>query len=348
MIKKEGREEPIGKFMEGRRHWGQHRMVEGSSMGSWLRDQYLGWNFDPLGIAYTREGGIFLTDERDTRLFFMNPERNTLNLINDNLPASGGRLDYNPVNDTVLWAKDGEVREYDEQGNVVNSLSTGQSGYAGHWAGKDTFVLVTHDDATYGHYAFKMDWEGNELWSFGTKGSSGSSLTELNKPFDIEQYGEASYLIADQKNHRLLVVGSDGTVNLVAMMTAPRQVEHVRPCSNILVSTTYYKEFLQWIFLVGSIGGDNPLLGGLGGHHANDLAAHPTKPFFLFPEHSGVLETSYRALGSHQQQPVEKYPLRDVSIGAGETVETRPQFVAFYDKFSVWSQGTQGIRHRPL
>jgi len=312
--------------------------VEGS-VPDWLKGEYVGWSFDPFGVAYARDGAVFLTDQWNPRLYLLDSDRNTLTLIKDDLPADGGCLDYNHARDTVLWAKAGDVLEVDRSGEVVNSLSTGQGGNAGHWSSKNTFVLATSGGAD-GHYAFEMDWDGNELWSFGTQGSSGSDLSHLNYPRDVCMHGN-NYLIADSNNDRLVEDGDgDGVAEAVNVVSEPGNVEPIYPTSNILVSTLFSNEYPWLTLLLGSTGGDNKILGSVSAH-SNDLSVHPKLPLFALVQHSAIEEIGLRALKQRPLDPQELKPLDGESIAAGGTVTTRPMVVAPYDKMSVYSVGTQ-------
>jgi len=303
------------------------------------KNEYVGWSFDTLGVAYARDGAVFLTDQWNPRLYLLDSDRNTLTLIKDDLPADGGGLDYNHARDTVLWAVDGEVREIDRSGEVVNSLSTGQGGNAGHWSSKNTFVLVTGGGAD-GHYAFEMDWDGNELWSFGTQGSSGSDLSHLNYPRDVCMHGN-NYLIADSNNDRLVEDGDgDGVAETVNVVSEPGNVEPIYPTSNILVSTGFSNEYPWLTLLLGSTGGDNKILGSVSAH-SNDLSVHPKLPLFALVQHNAIEEIGLRSLKQRPLDPQELKPLDGVSIGAGNTYTTRPMVVAPYDKMSIYSKGDQ-------
>jgi len=338
MVNKEGKnievlreniEEKIG------RRLGQGNILEGL-VADWLKERYTSWNFDPFGVAYTRDGAIFLTDQWNPHLYLLDAERETLTLIKDDLPDDGGKLDYNHAKDTVLWARGGDVREIDRNGNVVNSLSTGQGGNAGDWSGKDTFVLYT---GGYSHYAFEMDWEGNELWSFGTKGNAGSDLSHLNYPRDICMY-HGDYLIADANNNRLVVDSDgDGTAEQVIVIPDIHSIEVVRP-ANILVSTGFGKEYPWLTLLLGSTGGDNKILGSVAAH-SNDLSVHPTRPLALLVQHGAVESVGLRSLRERPLDPQELRVLDGKSIDAGGTYTTRPMVVAPYDKMSIYSKGDQ-------
>jgi len=146
-------------LLDEMRNRGLLNVLEGQVV-DWLEDKYTGWKFDPWGVAYAKDGAVFLTDQWNPHLYLLDSDRDTLTLIKDDLSADSGCLDYNHARDTVLWAKGGDVREIDRGGSVVNSLSTGQGGNAGHWSSENTFVLATGAGATYGHYAFEMDWDG--------------------------------------------------------------------------------------------------------------------------------------------------------------------------------------------
>jgi len=339
MVKREGKnievlreniEEKIG------RRLGQPNPLEGG-VAVWLRDKYTGWKFDPYGVAYARDGSIFLTYQWNPHLYLLDANRDELTLIKDDLPSDGGKIDYNHARDTILWAGGGDVREIDREGNVVNSLSTGQNGNAGHWSGKDTFVLVT---GGYSHYAFEMDWDGNELWSFGTKGSSGTDLSHLDYPRDVCMHGN-SYLIADANNDRLVEdTDGDGIAENVVVVSDPHNVEPVHPTSNILVSTGFGSEYPWLTLLLGSTGGDNKILGSVSAH-SNDLSVHPTRPLFTLVQHNGIEEVGLRSLRERPLDPQELRVLDGKSIDAGDTYTTRPMVVAPYDKMSIYSKGDQ-------
>jgi len=341
MIKKEG--EKIEVFQEDikertARVFGQHIPLEGD-VEPWLEDEYIGWKFDPRGVTYARDGSIFLTDQYNPHLYLLDADRETLTLIKDDLPADDGMLDYNHAKDTILWAGAGEVREINRNGRVVNSLTTGQGGHAGHWSSKDTFVLATAGGSD-GHYAFEMNWEGDELWSFGTIGVAGEDLTHLNRPRDVCMHGN-DYLIADSDNDRLVWDSDgDGTAEGVVVVSEPSTVEQVLPTSNILVSTKFSNEYPWFILLLASVGGDNKILGAVAGH-SNDLSYHPT--LFLLPlvQHAAIEEVGLKSLREKPLDPQEVKPLDGVSIGAGDTVTTRPMVVAPYDKMTIYSKGDQ-------
>lgn len=312
---------------------GQLETVEGS-VPYWLRGQYFGWEFDPFGVAYDKDGGIFLTYQWEPHLYYVNPDRTSVTLINDSLPTDGRRIDYNPMRDSVLVAVGGEVREIDKNGDVLNSLSTGQEGDAGHWSGENKFVLVTSD------YAFEMDWTGAELWSLGTSGAKGNGLDELNRPRDICMHS-GHYLIADWNNNRLLEdTDGDGVAEEVMVVSEPMNVESVKPTSNIIVSTQFSNEYPWWILFLESVGGDNKLIGSYPGH-SNDLSVHPTKPLVALVEHNAVLESSYRGWRHIKPDPQELKPIDGATIAAGGTSTTNPMVVMPYQKMAVHSVGDQ-------
>jgi len=317
---------------------GQSIPVEGL-VPDWLENEYVGWSFDPFGVAYDRKGGLYLTDQYNPHLYYLDPDRRSLTLIKDNLPSEGGNLDYNPVKDTVLWGKT-ELREINKSGEVVNSLSPSDvsgtwSFYIGHWSGKDTFVAYTSQKA------FEMNWDGQELWSFGELGTGGSDLSHLNAPADVCIHGGGNYLIVDRKNNRLLEDrDGDGTAERVVVVPEPNNVEPVWPTSSVLVSTAFSNEYPWLTLLLGSIGGDNKILGSVSAH-SNDLSVHPKLPLFALVQHNAIEEIGLRSLKQRPLDPQELKPLDGVSIGAGNTYTTRPMVVAPYDKMSIYSKGDQ-------
>jgi len=320
--------------------------IPSGDVPDWLVDVFPGWRFNPWGLAYTEGDLMFLTDQNNPYLYTFNRRTKEITVIKDDLPATGGKLDYNPVNETVLWAVDGEVREIDKNGNVVNSLSTGQSGYAGHWSGKDRFVLVTQAVDTYGHYAFEMDWNGNELWSFGVKGTSGDDLSHLDYPCDVILRGSfGNYVIADANNNRILEDNDgDGTAEEVMVVSDPRNLQEVYPGGSFLVATGIKSDMncYPWFILhVGAVTGDNQVKGAIPGSAWQDLAAHPLLPLVAMPAHEGFWETNFRAFYDAPMPPQELRPVFNAGIAAGDTLTTPPMLTWFYDKISVYSVGDQ-------
>jgi len=315
---------------------GQLEAVEGD-VPSWLVNQYLGWNFNPGGVAYDSLGGLYLTDQNNPHLYYMSPDRQRLTLIKNDLPANGGQLDYNHVKDTVLWAQDGYVKEIDKDGNVKNSLSTGQGGQAGHWSGEGKFVLANPSE----HYAFEMDWDGNELWSFGEYGTSGNDLSHLNSPKDVCIQGPNNYAVADTYNHRIMRDDDgDGTAEHVTIVPLVRNVEPVRPTSQVLVSTYFPQRTMWWVLLLESLAGDNKVRGALPGH-SNDLAVHPTEPLVALLQCAAFEETSLRAFKYKGREPQEVKPLDSRSIDAGDTFTSDPILVWPYGRISIYTYGDQ-------
>jgi len=317
---------------------GQQDLLQGFAPSDW-QDEFFEWSFEPLSVDYRGDTGeIFVVDENSGKLYLINPLEKTREMIYDHLPYTKWvEIDYNPARDSILWASDGDVREIDAEGNVLNTLTTGQGGQTGHWKTNDTFVLVNPGD----HYAFEMDWDGNELWSFGESGVSGSDLTHLNSPQDIDVDGEGRMWIADHDNDRVLQVKEDGTVRTLAVLTAPYKIGRVIPSNNILVTTDGLESLPQYIVMLAGGEEGRRILGAISGYTEGGMAVHPTKPLMLTNQNDTLWETSLRAMKLRGVEPQTRIPVDGQTISAGGTYTTRPFLVSPYDRFSVYSKGTQ-------
>jgi len=267
----------------------------------------------------------------------LSADRTSLTLIKDNLPANGGRLDYNHENDTVLWAGAGEVREIDKSGTVRNSLTTPQgTGQAGHWSDVDKFVLAHRNNA----YANELDWNGNELWSFGVYDTVGHDLTHLGgSVWDIQKVSGPLYVIADEFNQRILFVDSDGNVSRVVMYNQPRKVEQIPSPPMFLVTRGWDPRFPD---MTAWIDGWHGRLRAIIPHHVGtDISYHPTKPFVYFNTMGGTIEFRLDAFQNRCLMSQELKPIDRESIAAGDTFTSRPMVVAPWNRIGVYGYGDQ-------
>jgi len=300
------------------------------------------YQFNPGGCAYTPDDKIFVANQYGTELYLYDRLERSLTLIKDDLPSQSWNagLDYNPARDTVLWARNGEVREIDREGNVLNSLTTPNgTGKSGSWSAEDQFVLAHPNN----QYANELNWAGNELWSFGTYGTAGTDLSHLNTPTDVDYWASKNnYLIADKENNRVLVdEDGDGTAERNIIFPRPFSVGSVKGSTYFLISSQtmggphWTIATAEWF--------DNRIL-NVGAVSLNDVAVHPERPYYLIQEHSALYEGSLYAAerGNTLDRRCEYQIVDDKSVGAGGTFTiSHPIYVLPYDKVSVYSYGTQ-------
>jgi len=298
------------------------------------------YHFNPAGCAYTPDDKIFVATRHDTKIYLYDRLERSLTLIKDDLPveSSLAALDYNPANDSVLWIEDGNVLEIDREGDVLNSLTTpNDTGRSGGWSSEDTFVLVHPNN----HYANELDWDGNELWSLGTYGTSGTDLAHLDTPADID-HQQGRYHVADKENNRVLTdYDGDGTVEWNTIF--PRPFAVVCPVGNeFMVSSQIMPEGQHWTVIAWWWYDNRVKL--VAPSSLNDVAVHPERPYFLIQEHVNLLEGCLYAAerGNTLDRRCKYQPVSDESIAAGGTFTIdHPIFALPYDKISVYSYGTQ-------
>jgi len=337
-------EEALGKWSSSKYAGlddGIHESVAGESR-PW-KSAHIGWLRNTQGVAYAEDGTVFVTIQHyigDPYLYKVIPDESQT-LIKDDLPTAGGKLDYNHHRGTLLWAREGEVMEIDKDGNVVNSLTTPNgTGFAGHWSGPDTFMLYHPNN----HYVNELNWDGDELWSFGVYGTGGSDLSHLDHPHDVAPRTEGGGVVCDTRNSRILYVAEDGTVKRVNVLTRPTNVEFSYPSTSMAVSTDPSisgmpaNAYPFWNLLIGGYEG---VWWGQRQCAGNDLAVHPTNPLLLTATGQGTFLSNLRLFHRKPVIPSEWKPVHDQSIDAGATYSTPPLFVGPYDKMAVYSYGDQ-------
>ncbi len=106
-----------------------------------------------------------------------------------------------------------DIIEIDQRGELLWFLSphAGQIGLAAsvQWLVNDTFLIAD----PYRHVVVEIDRGGNTVWQFGQAGEPSQARSRLSSPSSARAMPDGRRLIADARNHRVLLVSQDGTAN---------------------------------------------------------------------------------------------------------------------------------------
>jgi len=337
MIKKEGKKTILRRLEKDRR-------LEQNNRGSpvwienmapeYLQGSYRQWHQNSKGVAVDGEGNVYYT-AKDNKLYRISADFEERETLTTGLPTDSGTLDYNHLEDTILWALNGEVREIDANtGEVLHSLSTPHgTGQAGHWSGKDTFLLAHPNN----HYVNELNWAGDELWSYGTYGTSGASSDLLNTPKDVAMGLRGNRLIADKMNNRILNI-SDTTFNKGLIVNYPKTLS-VTVNGGFLVASDPHQggNMANPYSLIktnwhGNFRSQYPLKAG-------DIACQPNSPYAWISGGAGTRRISHTRI--FRADPQSFHPIVSESVGAGDTYTTPPFFLGDYTKIGLYSYGDQ-------
>ncbi len=104
-----------------------------------------------------------------------------------------------------------EITEIDRQGRLLWFLkpSASQLGLAGsiQWLPADTFLIAD----PFRHVAIEIDRGGNIVWQFGVADDPSKTTTRLSSPNSARLIADGRRLIADTRNHRVLLVDDHGS-----------------------------------------------------------------------------------------------------------------------------------------
>jgi outer membrane protein assembly factor BamB len=89
---------------------------------------------------------------------------------------------------------------------------------------KDDNILIADD---FSHVALEVGRDGKIVWQYGARGEPGNRVDRLSSPGSIRELWDGRRIIADTRNHRILVLETD------------RQVTQVTPADGRLCSPTY-------------------------------------------------------------------------------------------------------------
>ncbi len=106
-----------------------------------------------------------------------------------------------------------EIIEMDRQGRLLWFLkpSASQLGIAGsiQWLPADTFLIAD----PFRHVAIEIDRGGNIVWQFGVAGDPSKATSRLSSPNSARLVADGRRLIADTRNHRVLLVDDQGSTD---------------------------------------------------------------------------------------------------------------------------------------
>lgn len=104
-----------------------------------------------------------------------------------------------------------ELIEIDRQGRLLWTLqrNAGEIGLAGsiQWLASDTFLIAD----PFRHVVVQIDREGNVVWSFGQAGRPSQDQSHLSSPTSARILPDDRVLVADTRNHRILLVDRNGS-----------------------------------------------------------------------------------------------------------------------------------------
>ncbi|MCA9138725.1 MAG: PQQ-binding-like beta-propeller repeat protein [Planctomycetales bacterium] len=108
-----------------------------------------------------------------------------------------------------------ELLEIDRQGRLLWSLPNraAEIGLVGsvQWLTTDTLLIAD----PFRHVVIEIDRAGNVLWRFGQPGEPSQAMTSLSSPACARRMLDGRTLIADTRNHRVLVADSDGASHAI-------------------------------------------------------------------------------------------------------------------------------------
>lgn len=104
-----------------------------------------------------------------------------------------------------------DIIEVDRQGRLLWFLppQSGEIGLAGsvQWLPSDTFLIAD----PFRHVVVEIDRDGSVVWRFGEVDQPSLAVSRLAGPASARVMPDGKYLVADMRNHRLLLIGRDGT-----------------------------------------------------------------------------------------------------------------------------------------
>ena len=104
-----------------------------------------------------------------------------------------------------------DIIEIDRQGRLLWFLppNCGEIGLAGsvQWLPTDTLLIAD----PFRHVVVEIDRSGNVIWQFGEAGKPSNALSRLSSPGSARILPDGQRVIADTRNHRVLLVAEDGT-----------------------------------------------------------------------------------------------------------------------------------------
>jgi len=138
-------------------------------------------------------------------------------------------------------AYDSDIVEIDRQGRLLWCLPA-QVRHVGIAAS----VQLTHSDTiliadTIRHVAMELDRAGNVVWQFGETKHPSRTIDHLSSPGSIQRLENGRHVVADTRNHRILVIDDGGTgVEIMphdGTLCDPRKA-HVLDNGNCLICDT--------------------------------------------------------------------------------------------------------------
>jgi PQQ-like domain len=108
-----------------------------------------------------------------------------------------------------------DIIEVDTKGRLLWYLRAGEARIgcpSSVQLGKDDNILIADD---FSHVVQELRRDGEVVWQYGVRGDPGNRLDRLSSPGCIRELWDGRRAIADTRNHRILVIETDGQVTQV-------------------------------------------------------------------------------------------------------------------------------------